>query len=295
MASREKLRTFDGGTAIVTGGASGIGRALAEELAKQGCEVVLADRQTDLAEKVANEILASGGKATSVELNVTDFPAVEKLVRDTVSRTGRLDYIFNNAGIGLYGDMTHHTMENWNYILDVNLRGVIHGAQAAYGIMTSQGFGHIVNTASLAGLIPSPGNVSYATTKYAVVGFSQSLRAEAISHGVRVSAFCPGFIRTAILNDGGEYGRDLTKISSRQKQMINEIIEKLKPMPANIFAKKALEQVANNKAIIVLPSRWKLFWWFHRLAPSLGLRQSQKFHQDFQKQLRATEEGGLQP
>jgi len=292
MASSEKLRTFDGGTAIVTGGASGIGRGLAEELSKQGCEVILADRQIDLAERVANEILASGGKATPVELNVTDFPAVEKLVKDTVSRTGRLDYIFNNAGIGLYGDMTHHTMEDWNYILDVNLRGVIHGAQAAYGIMRSQGFGHIVNTASLAGLIPSPGNISYATTKYAVVGFSQSLRAEAALHGVRVSAFCPGFIRTAILT-GGEYGRDLVGISSRQRQIFNALIEKLKPMPANVFAQKALSQVANNKAIIVLPSRWKLFWWFHRLLPSLGLLQSQKFYQDFHKQMSMAGKDGI--
>lgn len=285
MASKSTLRIFAGATAIITGGASGIGRALAEELAKRGGEVILADLQIELAKEVASEIQASGSKAAAVKLDVADFSAVEQLVRETVKRTGRLDYMFNNAGIGIGGDLNHYGINDWNYILDVNLRGVIHGVQAAYQVMLAQGFGHIVNTASLAGLMPSPGVVSYATTKYAVVGLSQSLRAAAAPLGIRVSVFCPGFVRTAILSGGGKYGRVLRGMSPDQERSLREVIEGFKPMPPNTFARKALDLVAKNKAIIVVPSRWKLFWWLNRLSPTLGLRLAQKHFQDFRKKL----------
>lgn len=291
MAPKSTLRIFAGATAIITGGASGIGRALAEELAKRGGEVVLADLQIELAQEVASGIQAAGGKAAAVKLDVADFSAVEQLVQETVKRTGRLDYMFNNAGIGIGGDLNHYGINDWNYILDVNLRGVIHGVQAAYQVMLAQGFGHIVNTASLAGLMPSPGVVSYATTKYAVVGLSQSLRAAAAPLGIRVSVFCPGFVRTAILSGGGKYGRALIEMSPEQKQSLQEVIEEFKPMPPNIFARRALDLVAKNKAIIVLPSRWKLFWWLNRLSPSLGLHFAQKHFQGFREKLGMVKKG----
>jgi NAD(P)-dependent dehydrogenase (short-subunit alcohol dehydrogenase family) len=171
---------------------------LAEELAKRGCEVVLADRQIDLAQEVASKICASGGKARASNVDVTDFTAVEKLVQETVARMGRLDYIFNNAGIGIGGNVKNFGIEDWNQMMDVNLRGVINGVQAAHKVMITQGFGHIVNTASLAGLMPSPGNVAYATTKYAVVGLSKSLRAESAHFGIRVSVLCPGHLNNIV-------------------------------------------------------------------------------------------------
>jgi NAD(P)-dependent dehydrogenase (short-subunit alcohol dehydrogenase family) len=279
--SNKTLRVFDNGTAIVTGGASGIGRALAEELVKRGCEVVLADLQIELAEEVASEIRVAGGKGEALELDVTDFPAVECLLQETVERTGRLDYMFNNAGIGIGGDVSLHSIEDWDRIVDVNLRGVINGVQAAYQIMLSQGFGHIVNTASMAGLMPSPGTVSYASTKYAVVGLSKSLRPEAALAGIRVSVLCPGVIRTPIL-EGGKYGKALVEISPEQ---LRDMWERLKPMPPNIFARKALDAVAKNKAIIIIPSWWKLFWWIDRLSPSLGISLAQRSYRDVQKRL----------
>ena len=187
MTLNKKIRIFDRATAVVTGGASGIGRGLAEELAERGCEVVLADRQIEPAKEVASTICASGGKAKAAKIDVTDFMAVEQLVQETVERTGRLDYIFNNAGIAIGGNVKHYGIADWNQVIDVNLRGVTNGVQAAYAIMLKQGFGHIINTASLAGIMPTPGSVGYATTKYAVVGLSVSLRAEAAQMGVRVS------------------------------------------------------------------------------------------------------------
>jgi NAD(P)-dependent dehydrogenase (short-subunit alcohol dehydrogenase family) len=285
MVSNKTIRIFDGGSAVVTGAASGIGRGLAGELANRGCEVVLADRQIELAEEVASIICDSGGKASAVKVDVTDFDAVELLVQKTVERTGRLDYIFNNAGIAIGGNVTHYGIADWNQIVDVNLRGVINGVQSAYRVMMAQGFGHIVNTASLAGLIPSPGGVAYAAAKHAVVGLSNSLRAECANTGVRVSVLCPGFVRTAILEGGGKYGKMLYDIPPERHHQMLQMIEKFKPLSPRVFAKKALNSVAKNKAIIVIPSWWKLFWWIYRLFPSLGILLAQKSFQDFQEKL----------
>jgi short-subunit dehydrogenase len=289
MASNKTIRTFDGATAIVTGGASGIGRGLAEELAERGCEVVLADRQIELADEIASKIFDSGGKARALKIDVTDFAAVEQLVRETVEHSGRLDYMFNNAGIGIGGNVSHYGIEDWNQITDVNLRGVINGVQAAHKVMVTQGFGHIVNTASLAGLTPSPGNVAYATTKHAVVGLSISLRAEAAQLGVRVSILCPGLVRTAILEGGGIYGNMLIDISPEQHRQMLEMIEKFKPISPNVFAKKALSSVAKNKAIIIVPAWWKLFWWMYRLFPSAGVYLAEKSFQRMQKRFEFAE------
>jgi NAD(P)-dependent dehydrogenase (short-subunit alcohol dehydrogenase family) len=282
MESNKTIRTFDGGTAIVTGGASGIGRALGEGLAKRGCEVVLADLQIELAEEVASKIRASGNKAKAVKIDVTDFPAMERLVQETVKRTGRLDYIFNNAGIVIGGTVNLYSIEDWNQVIDVNLRGVVNGIQAAYKRMIEQGFGHIVNTASMAGFMVGPGNVAYTTTKYAVVGLSKSLRAEAAGRGVRVSVICPGVIRTPILEGGGKYGKILVDIPLEQQR---RMLEKFKPMSPNLFANKVLNSVVKNRAIIIVPSWWKLFWWIDRLSPSVGIFLAQKHFQKMEKKL----------
>jgi NAD(P)-dependent dehydrogenase (short-subunit alcohol dehydrogenase family) len=287
--TKKTLLVFDKATAIITGGASGIGKALGEELARRGSQVVLADLQIDRAEEIATQIKASGGKAKAAKLDVTDFAAVEQLVQETAMRTGRIDYIFNNAGIAIGGTVKNYTIEDWNYILDINLRGVINGVQAVYNLMVSQGFGHIVNTASLAGLLPAPGSVSYSATKHAIVGLSKSLRAEAAIHGIQVSVLCPGVIRTPILEKGGKYGRILKGISDKEIQLKQEMFEKYNPMSANLFAKEALDRVAKNEAIIVLPSRWKWFWRLHRLFPSLGILLAQGSFENKQSVLKSSE------
>ena len=288
MQSNKTIRIFDGAAAIVTGGGSGIGRALAEELARRGCEVVLADLQIELAEEVVSKINTSGGKAKAVIIDVTDFSAMDHFVQETVKRTGRLDYIFNNAGIDISGQVNRLGIEDWNQIVDVNLRGVINGIQATYQIMMKQGFGHIINTASMAGLMVGPGNVAYTTTKYAVVGLSKSLRAEAAQMGIRVSVLCPGLIRTPILEGGGKYGKWLIDIPPEELQ---RMLEKLRPMSPNLFAKKVLKSIAKNKAIIIVPSWWKLFWWINRLSPSLGILLAQKHFQYRGKKLGILQKG----
>jgi NAD(P)-dependent dehydrogenase (short-subunit alcohol dehydrogenase family) len=281
MDQHKTIRTYSEAVAIVTGGASGIGLAISEELVKRNCEVVIADLQIELAEETAAKLRTYGGTATARKIDVTKYPAMEELVRTTFQRTGRLDYIFNNAGIGIGGSVIDYRIEDWNYIVNVNLNGVINGIQAAYKLMASQGFGHIVNTASMAGLMPSPGAVSYSTTKHAVVGLSKSLRAEAAHLGVRISVLCPGVIRTPILR-GGAFGRFVVQPSPAFLQAIDRLWEKLKPMPPDIFAEKALNAVAKNKAIIIEPAWWKWLWRINRFFPELGMNLAQN---RFQKTL----------
>ncbi|MGE4649558.1 MAG: SDR family oxidoreductase [Myxococcota bacterium] len=262
------LRSYRDSVCLVTGGASGIGEALSRELARRGAHVILADRQQERAAAVAKEIESAGGRARAAVLDVRDAEAFETLVRDTLSDAGRLDYLFNNAGIGVGGFFEDHSIDDWRYIVDVNLMGVVHGAHAAYPRMCEQGFGHIVNTASMAGQMGVPGLASYSATKHAVVGLSRSLRAEGIEYGVRVSAFCPGVINTPILDGGGAYGRILGPASLQEAQP-----EDLgRAMDVTRFAQQALDAVAKNREIIVLPSAWRILWAFDRLFPTLGSR-----------------------
>jgi short-subunit dehydrogenase len=138
--------------------------------------------------------------------------------------------------------------------------------------MRRQGFGHIVNTASMAGLVPGAVGVSYATTKHAVVGLSKALRAEASAAGVRVSVLCPGVIRTPLLR-GGRYGRMLRAVP--EAKLVAEF-ERLRPMDPARFARKALGLVARNRAIIVLPWWWRLLWWLDRASPSASIFVTRK-------------------
>jgi NADP-dependent 3-hydroxy acid dehydrogenase YdfG len=168
--------TFRGKSALVTGAGSGIGAALCTALAAAGADVVCTDIDADAAERTAASL---GGRARSARLDVTDPDAVQAAVHDVVERAGRLDLMFNNAGIVWGGDTELLTLEQWNAIIDVNIRGVVHGVRAAYPHMIRQGHGHIVNTASMAGLTAAGQITSYVMTKHAIVGLSLALRSEA--------------------------------------------------------------------------------------------------------------------
>lgn len=256
-----------GKIAFITGGASGIGAALSTKLTAAGAQVWIADRQIEVAEQLAQQLRTTGATAHAVELDVRDPVAFEAAIAETVKTGGRIDYLFNNAGIGIGGEVDSLTLDDWTDIIDVNLRGVIHGVQSAYPVMIRQGSGHVVNTASMAGLITTTAQAGYTATKHAVVALSKAMRVEAATHGVRVSVLCPGVVRTPILT-GGEYGRN--KSVSRENQL--KLGEALRPMDADVFADKALRGVLRNEAIIVVPRWWKALWYLERLSPSLSMR-----------------------
>ena len=262
-------------TAIVTGAASGIGRALAAELSLRGARVVLADRDIELAEEAAAEIRAKGGDALATALDVRDASRFREVAAWTRDRWGPIDYLFNNAGIGVGGEVAEYDDAAWRDVLDVNLYGVIHGIAAVYPAMAARGSGHIVNTASMAGLLPGPGMASYTTSKHAVVGLSKALRIEAASHGVRVSALCPGAVRTPILTHG-KYGRPGPRAPSADAML--KLWDKLRPMDADDFARAALDAIERDVPVIILPRWWRVLWLLERGSPELSAALSRRFY-----------------
>jgi len=268
MATRRNSGLEGWRTAIVTGGASGIGRALGEELATGGVRVVLADRQVAVAEGVAAEIRERGGAASAAELDVRRAEQFQCVVDTVVRESGRLDYLFNNAGIGAGGEIRDYAAPDWDDVIDVNLRGVAHGVQAAYPRMIEQGSGHIVNTASMAGLGAGAMSGSYSATKHAVVGLSRTLRVEAQQYGVRVSVLCPGVIRTPILT-GGHYGRIPDGFDPG---LAARFFESYRPMEPAAFARRVVRALERNPAFIIVPGWWRLVWYLDRASPWLGER-----------------------
>jgi NAD(P)-dependent dehydrogenase (short-subunit alcohol dehydrogenase family) len=262
---------YKGKVAIITGGASGIGAAIAKQIAAAGAQVVLADRQVELTESVAAAIRGNGGIAVAAELDVRNYASMTRIVEETVARWGAVHYFFNNAGIGIGGEVEAYEPRDWDDIFDVNLRGVAYGIQAVYPVMIRQRSGHIINTASVAGLIPTPGETAYSASKHAVVGLSKSLRVEAKRHGIRISVLCPGAIRTPILT-GGRFGRTHTEGVTEQDLL--KMWERLRPMDVDVFARKVVAAVARNEPIIVVPAWWKALWYLERLSPALSFRLS---------------------
>jgi NADP-dependent 3-hydroxy acid dehydrogenase YdfG len=286
--------SYQNKVAVVTGGASGIGAALAKHLARAGARVVIADRQVELAESIATAIRSGGGTAVAVELDVRELAAMTRMVSDTVARWGTVDYFFNNAGIGVGGDAAEYSSTVWNDALDVNLRGVIHGIQAVYPVMIQQGSGHIVNTASIAGLVASAGTTAYAATKHAVVAISKSLRIEAKFYGVRVSVLCPGAIRTPILQ-GGKFGH--MQMDHASLSELDKLWERMRPMPPDELAPKVAAAVLRNQAIIIQPAWWRLVWLFDRLFPALSSKLCELGYENMRNQALAQQSSAaaLQP
>ena len=249
--------TFRDSVALVTGAGSGIGRGVALELARRGAIVVCADLNGTTAEATANDARVAGGRASAAQLDVADRQAYADLVERIVGSNGRLDYLFNNAGIAVGGDVRDIAHEQWKRIVDVNLWGVIHGIEAAYPRMAERGSGHIVNTASVAGLVPFTTMTPYSMTKHAVVGLSLSLRAEAAALGVKVSALCPAFIETGIFA--------AAHLARTDKEAAVKRLQIFKPIPLETAVRKILRGVERNKALIVFPLYAHVMWWLQRL------------------------------
>jgi NAD(P)-dependent dehydrogenase (short-subunit alcohol dehydrogenase family) len=265
-------KRFKDKIAIVTGGASGIGRALCNEMGRRGTTVIVADINIEGAQQVASSITATGGQGHPVHLDICQPEDIKKLIDETVSGHGRLDYTFNNAGIGIAGEVRDMNLQHWQRILDVNLWGVIYGTTSAYQVMIKQGFGHIVNIASLAGLIPIPMVTAYATTKYGVVGLSTSLRAEAAGLGVKVSVVCLGLIQTDICDAA-------TVLHVGREEVLARTPFKMRD--ATCAARAILRGVSRNKAVITMPFYVRFFWWLYRLHPALLSPWSHKMVHDF--------------
>lgn len=260
----EKRIIYKDRVAMVTGAGSGIGRALAVQLAGKGAHVIAADISPERLEAISQLIEKTGGKVTPAALDVSDYDAVKKLIDDIFEKHGRLDFLFNNAGIAIGGEARVLTIDDWRTLLGVNLNGVIHGVTAAYPKMCEQGFGHIVNLSSVEGLMPFPGTISYVTSKYAVLGLSNTLYLEGKKYGVRVTAICPGYIKTNIWYDSKLVGVDREKVLNMLSDWIGISSEEC--------ARQILKGIEKGKPIVTITKTVKFLWLVYRLWPGIIYR-----------------------
>ncbi|KUJ50044.1 SDR family oxidoreductase [Chryseobacterium sp. JAH] len=184
---------------IITGASSGMGEAAAKHLATLGAVVVLGARRTDKIEQLAEEIVENGGKALAIKADVTNLTEVQNLVDTTVQKFGRLDVLLNNAGVMPLSPIDRLNVDEWNTMIDVNIKGVLNGIASALPYMKEQKSGQIINTASVAGHKIFGGSAVYSATKFAVRALSEGLRMELKPYNIRTTIVSPGAVKTELL------------------------------------------------------------------------------------------------
>lgn len=254
-----------GKSALVTGAASGIGLALARGLLARGARVWLADIDAAGVQRAAAELGVPAAQAMA--LDVRDAAAYKASVDQVVRDAGRIDFLFSNAGIGVSGEVHEMAAEHFERIIDVNIRGTVHGVLAAYPQMVRQQGGTIVNTASAAGLIPSPLLTAYGMSKHAVVGLSASLRLEAAPHGVQVCVLCPSAIETPLLDHGNPPGLTALPWVPNVRRYLTQLGGK--PYAVERLVEDALRGVERGQGQIVVPARARMSAWLYRMVPGL--------------------------
>lgn len=242
------MRSLAGRATLVTGAGSGIGAELARQLRSRGASVVTTDVEGDV----------------DHVLDVRDLDAFRALVGET----GVPDLLFANAGISMGGPTHELTRDHWDRIIDVNLNGVVNALLAVYPGMVQRGSGHVVTTASGAGLVAPPFVTAYAATKHAVVGLAQGLRPEAALHGVNVSVLCPGAVDTPILDRAPPDDLPATPTRSLTARRYLSLVRQ-RPVSVERFVRFALDGVERNRAIVAVPASARTLWYLHRLSPRL--------------------------
>ena len=268
---------FKGKVVVVTGAASGIGREIALAFARRGARLAVADINAGALEKVRLELSSSGSEVYAQVVDVSMAADVKSFCDSVYREMGRVDVLCNNAGIGIGGRFEDVTLEDWEWTLGVNLWGVIHGCHYFYPRMIAQGGGgHIVNTASGAGIAPLPLMTAYCCSKYAVVGFSETLRAEAALHGIGVSAICPGIVNTPITQSAKLCSGTERSTSQQLQDRIVNIYARRNYTPDRVAA-AVVKAVEKNKGVVPVCPETYLGDWIHRASRKvndIGLARS---------------------
>jgi NAD(P)-dependent dehydrogenase (short-subunit alcohol dehydrogenase family) len=255
---------------LITGAASGIGRETARAFAERGASLELADVNGAGLLETKSLCEAAGAKSVHVhQVDVGDARAMEALALEVHRRVTAVDVLVNNAGIGAAGRFLEASLETWKKTLDVNLMGVVHGCRAFAPAMVARGQGgSIVNVASVAGLVGMPDMPVYCTSKYAVVGLSESLRGDLARHGIKVSCICPGVVDTAIVHSTLYEGKDFTP---EVQQGIQKFYAGRKYTPRKV-ADAIVSAVDRGAGLVpVTPESW-FMWLTQRAAPGLITR-----------------------
>src|SRR3954468_1392821 len=246
---------FSGKTALVTGAASGIGREIVRQLAEAGAKVTASDLPGAALDRAGDEL----GEPT-VGLDVSSRQQFESAIDGIVAEHGRLDFMFNNAGVAIFGEFELVTLDDWDRIIDVNFRGTAYGSTLAYKQMVAQGGGgHIVNTASVAGLVPVALQAHYCATKHAIVGMSKTLAVEAKGNDIGVTVFCPAWVRTGMFENNTMRG---TLDGADPHKLVP-----IKPATTEVVVGRLLDGVERGRGIVITPFYGRLGWWLERYAP----------------------------
>ncbi len=244
---------FQDKVAIITGASTGIGLGLSRGLLDRGAKVYMSSRTPKNIAAAAESLTQHGGRVHAQVLDVRDEEAVNSYIAYVGSR-GPIDYIFCNAGVGFGQAFTMTKREDWDTVFDVNLFGVVNCVHAVIPIMIQQGYGHIVNTASVCGIVPLPYQTVYAASKYAVVGFGEDLRHEMSFHNIKVTTVCPGAVDTMIFYRSLDYQLHLElpkpseaiSIDQAADEILQGVEEGQNIVPVQDFARKMYHAIGTN-------------------------------------------------
>lgn len=267
------MKEFRDREVLITGAGSGIGRDTALAFARAGARLWIADIQLANAEQTAALVRAAGATARALHCDVADSDSVQAMADAVHAEIPALDILMNNAGIGSAGRFLDTSLDTWRRVMDINLMGVVHGCHAFLPNMVARGQGgHVINTASAAAFVAAPDMPIYAASKFAVQGFTESLRGDMALHGIGVTAICPGIINTAIVANSIMEGK--MGDAARHEKVV-QFYQKRNYTPAQV-AKVILSAVRRNVAVQpVSPEAWGMYY-AKRLAPGLIGRLSKK-------------------
>jgi short-subunit dehydrogenase len=253
-----------GRVAVVTGAATGIGRATALELARRGCDLALITRSNASGlEATASEIESMGRRSTVHMADVRDREAMAQQAEAIERAHGKIHILVNNAGVTLMGDFQDQTFENMDWIIDINLWGVLNGTKLFLPALMRQDWGHICNISSLQGILPLTTQTTYTATKFAVRGFSESLRGELSPHNIGVSEVFPGLVKTEIVNAARAEGEE----SARAQRNLAKFVDRY-ALDADACAKKIVKGIEKNRARTLVTASTVFFDLMKRLMPS---------------------------
>jgi NAD(P)-dependent dehydrogenase (short-subunit alcohol dehydrogenase family) len=258
------MKKFPKKRVVITGSAGGLGRALAVEFAKKGWKALVSDLNMEGANETVKLVEAAGGQGFAVECDVTQFEQVEKLADSAVSKWGGADIIVNNAGVLNVGVMEKIKLEDWRWIIDINLMGVIHGCKAFIPLFKKQGSGHIVNIASAAGFCAMAEMAPYNVTKAGVISLSETLRPELAHQNIGISVACPTFFKTNLM--------DRTRSSNQKAYDRMDAFFEKSMGSAESVSRHIIKSVKRNKTYVVTQPDAKFWWFLKRHFPNMYIK-----------------------
>lgn len=255
-----------GRPALVTGAAAGLGRAISMALAGRGARMVVTDVDKEGLDRLVADLAAFGQPVMARVVDVADREAMRALADEVHAEVGPLGVLVNNAGVALHGGIANTTLEDWDWIMGINVTGVIHGCCFFIPAMKEAGRGgHVINLASLAGLFATEQLGAYSTTKFAVVGLSEALRDECAPYHIGVTAICPGFIQTDIAKNMRMGARE-----ERDRRLFQRVLAR-GGAPEDVAA-AVLHAIDGNRALVPVTAHAWITWGIKRLSPDLATR-----------------------